>query len=109
MIFPLEPEIVDLKEKGDTLKIVYAQNVTPIYEDNYELRKNTRHIWRSRRNNPVGEYVGRVPTVVMADWIQKGFVHVNGCPCGCTAQMRRKMLFAMLNQYPNNKVTSKTL
>ena len=109
MIAPIEPAIIDLQQKGDTLKIIHGQDMTPILDDNYELRKHTKQIWRSKKKNPIGEFVGRVPELVLKDWIGKGLVHVNGCPCGCTATMRRKMLFAMLNLNPDYKVTSKTL
>ena len=109
MIAPLNADMVGLEEKGDDLKIIYGQNVTPILEHNYELRKHTKQIWRSKKNNPIGEFVGRIPTVVMMDWIQKGFVHENGCECGCTDQTRRQMLFAMLNLHPKYKTTTKTL
>ena len=98
-----------MKQKDDTINIVYGQDITPILADNYELRKHTKQIWRSNRKSAVGEFVGRVDTLILLDWIQKGFVHDNTCQCGCTALMRKKMLFAMLNLHPEYKVTKKTL
>mgnify|MGYP001572067958 FL=1 len=109
MIAPTEPAIIDLQQKGDTLKIIHGQDMTPILNDNYELRKHTKQIWRSKKKNSVGEFVGRLPILVLEDWIDKGFIHPNGCNCGCTATTRRKMLFAMLNLNPEYKVTKKTL
>ena len=108
MIAPLNADIVGLEEKGDDLKIIYGQNVTPILEHNYELRKHTKQIWRSKKNNPIGEYVGWIPKVVLLDWLQKGLLHDSGCDC-CTDQERRKTLFALLNLYPEYKTTTKTL
>ena len=109
MIHYSEPQIIDIKEKSDKILITHGHNITPILEDNYELRKRTKSIWRSKKKNPVGEFVGRVPTLVLEDWINKGLVHDNGCECGCTPQMRREMLFAMLELNPQYKVTRKTL
>lgn len=104
-----EPKIIDIKQKGDTVTIIKAQDISPILADNYELRKHTKQIWRSKRNNPVGEFVARIPEDVLKDWIAAGFVHDKCCECGCTPQLRRKMLFAMLNLNPKFKTTNKTL
>lgn len=105
-----EIKLLNVEEKKDgTMVLTQGQDVSSIWEDNYELRKHTKQIWRSKKDSPVGEFVGRIPILILEDWIAKGFVHVNGCACGCTPQMRRKMLFAMLNLHPENKVTDKTL
>lgn len=98
-----------MEEKGDKIIITYGHDLTPILEHNYELRKNTRRIWRSKKKNPIGEYVGRVSSYVLEDWIAKGLIHPSGCLCGCTHQMRKKMLFTMLNLNPKYKTTTKTL
>lgn len=96
--------IVNVKEKENKLVVTTAYDVTPILESCYEMKKNTKRSWSAGRKNVLGHHVGRIPEIVLDDWIKKGLVSLDH-----KGRMNKKDIHAMLNLHPEYKVTKKIL